>query len=133
MIILHIEDNEGDAILTKEAFDATEFSPEIIHVWDGKEALDFLEKGSKPDLILLDLNMPNMDGKEVLKKIKSNDKLKSLPVIVLTTSSNPVDVDFCFANGCNAYVQKDPKFSGFMQTIQKLSNFWIGVNTYPSD
>jgi CheY-like chemotaxis protein len=110
--ILLAEDNEGDILLTKEAFEECKVKTELSVVKNGQEALDFLYQRSeypnvkKPDLILLDINMPIFNGHEVLMKIKSDAKLKKIPVIMLTTSSNQKDITKAYENHCNSYIKK---------------------------
>lgn len=109
--ILLVEDNEGDILLTLEAFEECNVKSEISVTRNGKEALDFLFKrgefinSKKPDLIILDINLPLMNGHEVLQEIKSNLNLKKIPVIMLTTSSSQADIDDAYGNHCNSYVE----------------------------
>ena len=108
--ILLIEDNEGDIVLTIEAFEECKVKTEISVAKNGKEALDFLFKrgafvdAKRPDLILLDINIPIFNGHEVLKQIKSDANLKKIPVIMLTTSSGQKDIEKAYENHCNSYV-----------------------------
>lgn len=136
--ILLIEDNEGDILLTREAFEECKLNTEISIAKTGKEALDFLYKrghfldATKPDLILLDINIPVYNGHEVLNIIKNDDELKKIPVIILTTSSNPQDVDRAYENHCNSYVQKPLEIKAFLEAILKIEEFYLQLNTLPN-
>lgn len=136
--ILLVEDNEGDIILTKEAFEECKMKSEISVAKNGQEALDFLFKrdgfteAKKPDLILLDINIPIFNGHEVLKQIKSDPFLKKIPVIMLTTSSNQKDLDSAYENHCNSYVKKPLEISEFLSAILKIEAFWLQLTTLSS-
>jgi CheY-like chemotaxis protein len=133
--ILLVEDNEGDIVLTLEAFEESKVRTEIDVVRNGQEALDFLFKrgefhnAKKPDLILLDINIPIFNGHEVLKQIKTDKDLKRIPVIMLTTSSNQKDVDMAYENHCNSYVKKPLEMSEFLDSILKIEDFWLNLST----
>lgn len=133
--ILLIEDNEGDILLTKEAFEECKVKSEISVAKNGQEALDFLfqrgefSKVKKPDIILLDINIPIFNGHEVLKQIKTDSNLKKIPVIMLTTSSNQKDLDEAYANHCNSYVKKPLDISEFLDAILKIEEFWLELTT----
>ncbi len=136
--ILHIEDNEGDIILTEQAFKLIDTKTKIEFVKNGAEGMDYLKKrgdyksSSTPDLILLDINMPLMDGKEVLINIKNDQELRKIPVIMLTTSASEKDIEFCYDNGANAYIPKAIDFSEFMVSIEKIEGFWLKYNLFPT-
>lgn len=129
--ILLVEDNEGDILLTKEAFEACKVKTELSIVRNGQEALDFLFKRGefanvkKPNLILLDINLPIFNGHEVLKMIKADAALKKIPVIMLTTSSNQKDIDSAYDNHCNSYVKKPLDIKEFLDAIMKIEEFWL--------
>jgi CheY-like chemotaxis protein len=133
--ILLVEDNEGDILLTLEAFEECKLKSEINVVKNGKEALDFLFKrgaytdAKKPDLILLDINLPIFNGHEVLRQIKSDPILKKIPVIMLTTSSNQKDLDKAYENHCNSYVKKPLEINEFLSAILKIEEFWLQLTT----
>ncbi|TXE11217.1 response regulator [Algoriphagus aquimarinus] len=133
--ILLVEDNEGDILLTQEAFEACKVKTEISIAKNGQEALDFLfKKGSyvnakKPDLVLLDINLPIFNGHEVLRQIKADSILKKIPVIMLTTSSNQKDLDEAYGNHCNSYVKKPLEMSEFLGAILKIEEFWLQLTT----
>jgi CheY-like chemotaxis protein len=135
--ILLVEDNEGDIILTLEAFEESKIKVEISVVRNGQEALDFLFSGdslpslTKPDLILLDINLPIYNGHEVLKRIKQDSHLKKIPVIMLTTSSNQKDIDQAYENQCNSYVKKPLEMGDFFEAIKKIEQFWFQLAIRP--
>tara|TARA_A100000171_G_C2139361_1_gene153421 strand:+ start:6503 stop:6940 length:438 start_codon:yes stop_codon:yes gene_type:complete len=129
--ILLVEDNEGDILLTKEAFEACKVKTELSIARNGQEALDFLFKRGeyantkKPDLILLDINLPLFNGHEILRQVKADSNLKKIPVIMLTTSSNQKDIDEAYGNHCNSYVKKPLDIKEFLDAITKIEEFWL--------
>ena len=129
--ILLVEDNEGDIFLTLEAFEECKTKTEISVVRNGQEALDFVfqrdvyKDVKKPDLILLDINIPIFNGHQVLKKIKTDTNLKKIPVIMLTTSTNKKDLDEAYENYCNSYIEKPLNISEFLEAIKKIEQFWL--------
>lgn len=133
--ILLVEDNEGDVMLTMEAFEDYNVKTEISVARNGQEALQFLHREGyfkdavKPDLILLDINLPIFNGHEVLEKIKSDPILKIIPVIMLTTSSSNTDLKRAFENHCDGYVQKPLEIKDFIESILKIENFWLQLTT----
>lgn len=131
--ILLIEDNEGDAELTIEALKHNAISSEIKVINNGEDALKFLKLESEklPDLILLDLNLPKVDGKEVLHFVKNDDALKGIPVVMLTTSSLQKDITYSYNNNANCYIVKPGNLKDFMTTINSIERFWINCVTYP--
>jgi CheY-like chemotaxis protein len=135
--ILLIEDNEGDAELITEALKNNANSAEIKVINNGEDALRFLKSEvddvheTLPDLILLDLNLPKVDGKEVLHFIKNNDSLKGIPVVMLTTSSLQKDISYSYNNHANCYIVKPGNLKDFMTAIHSIEGFWIECVTYP--
>lgn len=133
--ILLVEDNEGDIVLTLDAFEESKVKTEISVARNGQEALDFLFKrgvyleAKKPDLILLDINIPIYNGHAVLKQIKTDPHLKKIPVIMLTTSSNPKDIDLSYENHSNSYVKKPLNMDDFLKAILKIEEFWLQLST----
>ena len=131
--VLLVEDNEGDIVLTLEAFEESKLKTNISVVKNGKDALDFLHfKGrykdvERPDLILLDLNIPIISGMEVLKEIKQDLKLKTIPVIVLTTSSNPKEIKSAYELYTNSFVTKPLDMGEFLKTIISIEEFWLQI------
>ncbi|PZX61141.1 CheY-like chemotaxis protein [Algoriphagus ratkowskyi] len=133
--ILLVEDNEGDIFLILESFEDLKIKAEITVVKNGQEALDFLFKrgeyinSKKPDLVLLDINIPIYNGHEVLKQIKADPGLKKIPVIMLTTSSSQKDIDKAYDNHCNSYVKKPLNMDEFLGAILKIEQFWLNLTT----
>lgn len=136
--ILLIEDNSGDVLLTKEAFEEIDFKDYLVVANDGEDALDYLYKREPyanvetPDLILLDLNLPRKDGREVLEIIKSDDKLKSIPVIVLTTSQSERDIKICYDLHANCFITKPVDFEEFLTIVRYIVDFWIKLVKLPA-
>ena len=138
--ILLVEDNPDDVELTRLAFvEAGE--PHRLHVVsDGAEALDYLlargrhadrDPAGLPALVLLDLNLPRLDGHEVLQAIRAEDATRCLPVVVLTTSIEPSDVDRAYAIGANSYLQKPVEFDRFVDVVRHISRYWLAINLPP--
>lgn len=137
--ILLVEDNPGDVDLTLEALEEAKLRNNVHVATDGVEAMDFLRReGSyaevpRPDLVLLDLNLPRKDGREVLKEIKEDPKLKRIPVVVLTTSEAEEDVLDAYEYSANAYIVKPVDFDRFLRTIRSLEDFWLTVVRLPNE
>jgi len=135
--ILLVEDNEGDILLTKEAFEEAKIHMNLSVARDGREAIDFLNKEGKhfnaalPDLLLLDVNLPKKNGHEVLKYIKGNEMLKHIPVIMLTTSSSPSDINLSYNNYANCFITKPVDASDFLSVIASIESFWITIVKLP--
>jgi chemotaxis family two-component system response regulator Rcp1 len=135
--ILLVEDNPGDIRLTKEVLKDGKIRNTLNVVMDGEEALLYLKKEGKykdaiiPDIILLDLNLPKKDGREVLAEIKSDPLLMLIPVIVLTTSSAEQDVLNMYAHHANCYITKPVDFSQFINVIRSIENFWLTIVKLP--
>jgi chemotaxis family two-component system response regulator Rcp1 len=135
--ILLVEDNPADAYLTKANFESLKIAIELHHVEDGIEAMDYLhQRGShadaeRPDLILLDLNMPRKDGREVLEEIKKDASLCSIPVVVLTSSQAEVDIVKSYKLQANAYVTKPVGLEAFGEIVQGIEKFWLSVVRFP--
>lgn len=134
--ILLIEDNEGDILLTREAFAESKIVNAITAIRDGKAAIDYFEslqkKDGYPHLVLLDINLPRVSGHEVLMYIKNNDKFSSIPVIMLTTSSAEKDILQCYKNHVNCYITKPIDVADFMRAITKIEDFWINIVSIPA-
>lgn len=136
--VLLIEDDEGDIELTQEALASSGLPAQLQAVRDGVEALAYLrQEGSfadavQPDLILLDLNMPRKGGIEVLQDLRSDDKLKHIPVAVLTTSDAREDILKAYSAGANCYISKPVSLDEFLQVVQELKHFWLNVVELPS-
>ena len=136
--ILLVEDNEGDIELTKEAFEDAKFRNNLHVARDGDEALDFLfkrngqESAHRPDIILLDLNLPGTDGREVLEQVKEDESLKRIPTIVLTSSNAERDVLDSYNLHANCYIVKPVNAAKFIEVIQQVEDFWIDIVCLPS-
>jgi CheY-like chemotaxis protein len=137
--ILLVEDNQGDARLTMEALREAKVHNHISHVRDGVEALAFLRRqdayaqAPRPDLILLDLNLPRKDGREVLAEIKNDDNLKRIPVVVLTTSEAEEDILKAYNLSANCYVSKPVDLDQFMKVVRCIEDFWLAIVRLPSE
>jgi CheY-like chemotaxis protein len=137
--ILLVEDNAGDARLVQEAFGHASARCQLSHVANGVEALEFLRRAgphtraTRPDLILLDLNLPRKDGREVLAEIKSDVTLRRIPVIVLTTSQAQDDILRAYDLHANCYVTKPGDLDEFIRTIRCLDEFWLSVARLPAE
>lgn len=141
MTIVVAEDDPDDRLLIEDAFSEGEVSGEIHFVEDGEDLLDYLRREGRwselkgrasPSLILLDLNMPRMDGREALKQIKSHESLRSIPVVVLTTSNAEEDVQSTYACGVNSYISKPGSFDQLVDIIRTLNEYWISTVRLPS-
>lgn len=137
--ILLIEDNPGDARLTTEALKEAKVRNKLHHVTDGVEALAFLRRqepytgAQRPDLILLDLNLPRKDGREVLKEIKADDHLKRIPVVILTTSQAEEDILRAYNLNANCYVAKPVDLDQFLKVVQTINDFWLTIVKLPAE
>lgn len=135
--ILLIEDNPGDIRLTMEALKEGKIYNSLSVMTDGEEGLLFLRKEGKykdsvtPDIILLDLNLPKKDGREVLSEIKKDPLLKLIPVIVLTTSAAEQDITTMYAHHANCYITKPIDFKQFMNVVRSIENFWLTIVKLP--
>ena len=135
--ILLVEDNPGDAVLTREAFRDCKLLNALHHVDDGAQALAFLRRegpygaAPRPDLILLDLNLPRMDGREVLAEIKGDEQLKRIPVIVLTTSSDEGDVRKAYHLHANCFITKPIALERFLEVVRSIEEFWLTIVRLP--
>ena len=138
--ILLVEDNPDDELLTLRAFKKNKLQNEVIVVRDGLEALDFLfcegshdsrSPNNLPEVILLDLNLPKIDGLEVLKRIRSDPRTKLVPVVILTSSSEEQDLITGYTNGANSYIRKPVVFGDFMEAMRHLCVYWLLINEHP--
>lgn len=131
--VLLVEDNPGDAELTRQSLAASKLSINLVTVDDGEKALKYLrqeppyKKAERPDLVLLDLNLPKLSGSEVLREIKTDKVLRSLPVVVLTSSEEETEVSKCYAEGANCYIVKPVDFKSFMAIVGLIEEFWFSV------
>ncbi len=137
--VLLVEDNPGDAQLTRIALEDSKISIHLNVVEDGVEAMAFLRKQEKyakvahPDIILLDLNLPRKDGREVLAEIKGDENLKRIPVVVLTTSQAEEDILKAYNLSANCYITKPVDFDQFVKIVQSIENFWFAIVKLPPE
>lgn len=135
--ILIVDDNIGDVVLTKEALKGAEFSSRVSVVRDGCEALEFLRRegkfggASKPDLILLDINMPRKNGCEVLEEVRRDADLRLIPVVILTSSEAEDDIRRAYELGANCFVTKPADLDEMVKIVQAINHFWITVAKLP--
>ena len=134
---LLVEDNEDDVFLTRRGLERAELPVNLHHVENGEECIAFLRKQGEyanaptPDLILLDLNLPAMDGREVLTEIVADDSLKAIPVVILSTSESDSDVMSIYKLRCSSYVIKPVDFGEFQRVIETLTSYWLNVAVLP--
>ncbi|MDC7806886.1 response regulator [Luteimonas sp BLCC-B24] len=135
--ILLIEDNPDDAELTRIAFAEAGIDSQLVVVGDGAEALDYLfargahagrDATDLPSIVLLDLNLPKLDGREVLQALRANPATRGLPVVVLTTSTEPFDVEASYALGVNSYIRKPVDFGKFVEVVKQIGLYWLVLN-----
>jgi two-component system, chemotaxis family, response regulator Rcp1 len=130
--ILLVEDNDGDILLTQEALKEGKIKNNITVARDGQEALDILNEATElPDLILLDINLPRVDGFEVLTAIKTDERLKAIPVIMLSTSGAENDILTSYNNYANCFITKPVDFLRFMDVVRSIENFWVSLVKLP--
>jgi CheY-like chemotaxis protein len=135
--VLLVEDDPGDVVLTKEAFEDNKVSNKLSIVSDGEEAMRFLRRegdyadAPRPDLVLLDLNLPRMDGRQVLEEIKADETLRTIPVVVLTTSEAEEDIIRSYRLHANAYVTKPVDFDQFIKVVRQIDDFFVSVVKLP--
>lgn len=138
--ILLVEDNPGDAEMTMRVLKKNHIGNHIIHLKDGAEAIDFIfgtgiyenrNVSHKPKMILLDLKMPKVSGIEVLKTLKSDERTRMIPVVVLTSSNEDPDIRSCYELGVNSYIVKPVDFSNFSSVIAELGMYWLLLNKAP--
>lgn len=136
--ILLIEDSPGDADLAKEALEESKLKNNLYVTIDGEEAMDFLYKRNnftdvpRPDLIILDLNLPKKDGREVLKEIKESPELRRIPVVILTTSKAEEDIIKTYDLHANCYIAKPLDLDKFMEVVHSIENFWMSIVVLPN-
>ncbi|WP_066376180.1 MULTISPECIES: response regulator [unclassified Anabaena] len=137
--VLLVEDNPGDAELTRIALEDSQISVNLNVVEDGVEAIAYLRKQGQyaqvpqPDIVLLDLNLPKKDGREVLAEIKTDDNLKRIPVVVLTTSQAEEDILKAYNLAANCYITKPVDFDQFVRIVQAIENFWFAIVKLPPE
>ncbi len=132
--ILICDDDEDDLYLVKSVFNDTKFGNQTVYLKNGVELLNYLQnyKGETSiGLILLDLNMPKMDGRETLKVIKNTAEFRHIPVVILTTSNAPQDIEQCYELGANCFITKPSSYEGLNDAIKTLSKFWLELSYLP--
>ena len=141
-LILIVEDSDDDYMATVRAFKKANLINPVQRCTNGDQALDYLlqrgefsdpAKAPRPNIILLDLNLPGTDGKEVLRMIKADSELQKIPVVVLTTSNAERDIEQCYEMGANSYVQKPVDLVGFIQSVARLTDYWFNVSILPKN
>jgi CheY-like chemotaxis protein len=139
-VILLVEDNPSDIGLTKRAFEKSRISNELVVAQDGQEALDYLfgvdespgkSANALPALILLDLKLPRVDGLQVLRRIRGDERTKRVPVVILTSSKEEQDRGECYDLGANSYIRKPVDFVQFAEAVQQLGLYWLVLNEPP--
>jgi two-component system, chemotaxis family, response regulator Rcp1 len=137
MDILLVEDNLGDIRLVREALEGTVVSASLHVAYDGEEAMTVLRRGltqtntSLPDLILLDLNLPKMDGREILTKIKYDKNFRMIPTIILTSSDAETDIRYCYEHYANCYFRKPTQWDAFGKLVKYVNELWLGLAILP--
>ncbi|MES1199907.1 MAG: response regulator [Pseudomonadota bacterium] len=133
--ILIVEDSEDDFEATKRAFARTNLINPIERATCGEEALDYLrsKQSERPGLILLDLNMPGLDGRRTLQQIKATEDLRDIPVVILTTSDDERDIRDCYAFGANTYIQKPVDLDSLFAAIRRLKEYWFEIALLPKE
>ena len=130
--ILLVEDNPNDAELTERALRKSELGARLALARDGAEALEYLLSGRpRPRVVFLDLKLPKIDGIEVLRRVRADDRTRSIPVVVLTSSQEERDVSECYQLGVNSYVVKPVEFDKFYQAVSDLGTYWLVLNKSP--
>jgi CheY-like chemotaxis protein len=138
--ILLVEDNPAEVKITQRALRESGCAADLLVVRDGQEALDYLLRQGDhagdpawraPDLVLLDLNLPRLTGREVLERVRATPALRCVPVVVLTTSARPEDVEDIYAAGANTYIQKPQDFARFVQLLRTLQHYWLETALLP--
>jgi two-component system response regulator len=140
--ILLVEDNPDDEALTLRALSRNNIANEVIVARDGVEALDYLfgtgkydgrDVGHQPQLILLDLKLPKIDGLEVLKRLRADTRTRHVPVVVLTSSMEQRDIVACYDDGANSYIRKPVDFDEFLKAVNQLGMYWLLMNVVPEE
>jgi len=139
-ILLIADDDEEDRLLIKDAFEESKFPAKIVFGEDGEEVINYLNNTGRfadkkkfpiPSIIILDLNMPKKDGRETLQEIKSNPNLRSIPIIILTTSNSEKDIALSYSLGANTYICKPSTYTSLIDIVKTLSNYWYSISKLP--
>lgn len=137
--ILLVEDNPDDELLTLRALRKNNIANEVVVMRDGQEALDYLfsegvhagQDNPAPEVILLDLKLPKVDGLEVLRRIRADRRTRCIPTVILTTSNEAVDIETSYDRGCNSYIRKPVDFEQFLEAVRQLGMYWLVLNNSP--
>ncbi len=136
--ILLVDDDAGDVEMTRESLKNSKLHVHLSHVSDGQECMEYLrrtgkyEEARKPDMVLLDLNMPRKDGRQVLEEMKKDQYLKKIPTVILTTSGAEADVNQTYDLGANCYIKKPIDFEQFKKVVNEIADFWFTVVKLPN-
>jgi CheY-like chemotaxis protein len=137
--ILLVDDNPADVVLMQEALVAGRYESRISNVADGKQAMAFLNRtgqyanAPRPDLVILDLNLPKKDGRAVLAEVKTDVRLRVIPVIMFSTSRSIIEIVRCYELGANCYVSKPGNLEEYFQTVKSIEDFWFGAASLPRE
>lgn len=140
IVLVMVDDDEDDCLLVEAALFEAYLKCDFYCVKDGLEVMDYLlrrgryqnpDSSPRPDIILLDLNLPGMNGREVLQKLKGDQRFRSIPVIVLTTSNHEEDIAFCYDIGANTYIVKEHSFAGLLAAVKVAKEYWLDTATLP--
>lgn len=137
--ILLVDDNPADVVLMQEALVAGRYESRISNVSDGKQAMAFLNRvgqyanAPRPDLVILDLNLPKKDGRAVLAEVKTDVRLRVIPVIMFSTSRSIIEIVRCYELGANCYVSKPGNLEEYFQTVKSIEDFWFGAASLPRE
>ena len=140
MTILLVEDNPDDEMLAIRALKKTEIESKVVVARDGEEALDYLfgtgkyhgrDTKEQPHVVFLDLQLPKLNGIQVLQRLRADENTKALPVVLLTSSDEQSDIVNCYKSGANSYIHKPVEFSEFTSQVRALGEYWLGINRVP--
>lgn len=137
--VLLVDDDPGDVELTRESLKSSKIHINLSHVEDGQECMEYLrrtgkyEDAKKPDVVLLDLNMPKKDGRQVLEEMKTDEYLKRIPTVILTTSDAETDIEKTYQLGANCYITKPVDFTQFQKVVNEIADFWFTVVKLPRE
>ena len=130
-MILLVEDNAQEAQLALHAIRRAGFTGQVVHVDDGVKALDYLAANAAPQVVFLDLEMPRLDGIGVLRRLKAHERLRAIPVVMLTSSDEPAEIEACYGLGANSYVVKPTDFTEYLAALSGLVAYWTRLNENP--
>ncbi len=136
-LILMADDDEDDCLIVRDALGELSVEADIRFAHDGQMLMDYLSSCARdgkprPDLIMLDLNMPNKSGREALREMKANTIFKSIPVVIFSTSSDQADINFCYKNGASSYIKKNLSFTDIIEVMRLLCGYWFSAVSLPT-